>query len=417
MKILSINPGSKKQFRIREADDSHVSLTVMVQNVRAMNEKTEMAPDFSQDVGISFADYAGKVMRLDKVDFYNNGELLWNESYSKADMSLGNPDYHLNALPLLRVSVSEDMRDILLICWGDVIAAPDTASIIVRNLETEKDITRYICGQSPFYTEKFEGYRAKLEIAKRADIRDSVSYLEAQVDALTRAVLSGMSEDTEARRVLEAADKYNIMEIKSETRLVAEMKHKANIRNLQSSYYAGIVKVEAVAARERDLRADPEYEAKSEAEEAVSDLQKIAAAGVRENLSGIVSDTEAQYAGRLSEVSDAAALKMPDYFPTWDGDGHQYVIGDRVVYNDVLYKVLQAHTSQSDWTPDAAPSLFAKVLTSTTGEPLPWEQPDSTNPYMIGDRVTYNGKVYESTQDNNIWAPDAYPQGWKEIEG
>ena len=55
------------------------------------------------------------------------------------------------------------------------------------------------------------------------------------------------------------------------------------------------------------------------------------------------------------------------------------------------------------------------MLTSE-GEILDWEQPDSTNPYMKGDKVKYNGKIYESVIDNNVWSPEAYPQGWKEVE-
>ena len=160
-----------------------------------------------------------------------------------------------------------------------------------------------------------------------------------------------------------------------------------------------------------------DQKAQQESYEAQATLNAIQTKATRMMLAGgNVTAAQNEYQVALMSISDDAALKMPDYFPTWDGNGHSYAAGDRVVYNDVLYKVLQDHTSQSDWTPDAAPSLFARVLTSTTGEPLPWEQPDSTNPYMTGDRVTYNGKVYESTQDNNVWAPDAYPQGWKEIE-
>lgn len=157
-------------------------------------------------------------------------------------------------------------------------------------------------------------------------------------------------------------------------------------------------------------------QAQQEAYEAQNTLNTIQTRATRMMLAGgNVSEVQSEYQTALMSISDEAALKMPDYFPTWDGNGHSYAAGDRVTYNDTLYKVLQAHTSQSTWTPTAAPSLFTKVLTSTTGEPLPWEQPDSTNPYMIGDRVTYNGKVYESTVDNNVWAPDAYPQGWKEV--
>ena len=124
----------------------------------------------------------------------------------------------------------------------------------------------------------------------------------------------------------------------------------------------------------------------------------------------------ANYAVMLTSVDDSVAEKIPEMFPAWDDNGKQYKVGDRVQYDGVLYKVLQDHTSQSTWTPTDAPSLFAKVLTSTTGEPQEWQQPDSTNPYMKGDKVLFNGKVYESLIDNNVWSPEAYPTGWQEIE-
>ena len=123
----------------------------------------------------------------------------------------------------------------------------------------------------------------------------------------------------------------------------------------------------------------------------------------------------ANYAVMLTSVADDVAEKIPEVFPAWDGNGKQYKTGDRVQYNGVLYKVLQDHTSQSTWTSSDAPSLFSKVLTSTTGEPQEWQQPDSTNPYMKGDKVLFNGKVYESIIDNNVWSPTDYPAGWKEI--
>ena len=62
-----------------------------------------------------------------------------------------------------------------------------------------------------------------------------------------------------------------------------------------------------------------------------------------------------------------------------------------------------------------AVSLFAKILTDPNGAILPWVQPDSTNPYMKGDRVTFDGKTYESTIDSNVWSPRAYPAGWREV--
>lgn len=115
-------------------------------------------------------------------------------------------------------------------------------------------------------------------------------------------------------------------------------------------------------------------------------------------------------------LSDAQALQVPMLFDEFDGNGVAYKVGKRIIYNGVLYKVVQAHTSQAEWTPTAAPSLFAKVINETVDGSIPeFEQPDSTNPYMKGDRVIFNGKVYESLIDNNVYSPEAYPAGWKEI--
>lgn len=158
-------------------------------------------------------------------------------------------------------------------------------------------------------------------------------------------------------------------------------------------------------------------EAREEAYKAEAALNDLQTKATRAMLSGgAITTFTASYQSTLAAVSDAAALKMPEYFPAWDGDSHAYSVGDRVAYGEALYKCLQAHTSQATWTPTDAPSLWAKVLiTGTETTPPEWEQPGSTNAYMTGDRVTYKGKVYESTIDNNVWAPDAYPQGWKEV--
>lgn len=116
---------------------------------------------------------------------------------------------------------------------------------------------------------------------------------------------------------------------------------------------------------------------------------------------------------KLRELAtDDMSLQVPEIYPTWR-EGIAYTTNTRILYNEVLYKVLLDHTSQADWTPEVAPSLFAKVLTSET-EILEWVQPDSTNPYMKGDKVTHNGKVWISTIDNNVWEPGVY--GWEVTE-
>ena len=120
----------------------------------------------------------------------------------------------------------------------------------------------------------------------------------------------------------------------------------------------------------------------------------------------------------LEVQTDEDAVVTPELYPKWSGEGVHYIVNDRVRYNGILYKVLQPHTSQPDWTPDTAVSLFARIL-NPDPEVIPvWEQPDSTNPYMTGDKVHYptaDDPVYESLIDNNVWSPEAYPAGWKEV--
>lgn len=110
-------------------------------------------------------------------------------------------------------------------------------------------------------------------------------------------------------------------------------------------------------------------------------------------------------------MEPAQMMEYPELFPEWVGDGREYPAGKVLRRNGELVKVLLSHRSQPEWAPENAPSLFSKVLTDPTGETiLPWVQPDSTNGYMTGDKVLFNGEVYASTIDNNVWAPDVY--GW-----
>ena len=111
-------------------------------------------------------------------------------------------------------------------------------------------------------------------------------------------------------------------------------------------------------------------------------------------------------------LSDEDAIEAVNLFPSWN-DNEAYEVGQRVQYNGTLYKCLQAHTSQSAWTPTDAPSLWAKVLIPDANVIPEWEQPDSTNPYMIGDKVMFEGQVYQSVINTDIWSPAAYPAGWK----
>lgn len=109
-------------------------------------------------------------------------------------------------------------------------------------------------------------------------------------------------------------------------------------------------------------------------------------------------------------LSDEDALEAVNLFPKWEPSHGVYHVDERVKYDNNLYRCLQEHTAQEGWTPIAAPSLWAKVLILDPNVIPEWEQPDSTNPYKKGDRVMFNGQVYESTIDGNVWAPNVY--GW-----
>lgn len=104
-------------------------------------------------------------------------------------------------------------------------------------------------------------------------------------------------------------------------------------------------------------------------------------------------------------MSDYMALQYTELFAGWSGDGIAYKTGDRIRYKGILYKVLQDHISQGDWLPDSTSSLYARVLIPDPTVVPEWEQPDSTNGYMTGDKVAHGGKTWESLVDGNVWEP------------
>lgn len=118
-----------------------------------------------------------------------------------------------------------------------------------------------------------------------------------------------------------------------------------------------------------------------------------------------------------ASLPDADAIEAAELFPAW-AVGVTYSVGKRVQYDGKLYKVVQAHTSQADWTPDKTPALFAEV--AAPGEIPVWKQPTGAqDAYNKGNKVWYpdvNTTVYESVIDSNVWSPNDYPQGWKVVE-
>lgn len=119
----------------------------------------------------------------------------------------------------------------------------------------------------------------------------------------------------------------------------------------------------------------------------------------------------------ITYLTDDQALTVQELYPTWL-PSRSYNAGERYRYNGALYKCLQDHNGQADWTPDAAPSLWARVLIAEPDVVPVWIQPDSTNPYSKGDRVMHSGKQWESLIDGNVWEPGTAGTEtlWKEIE-
>ena len=112
-----------------------------------------------------------------------------------------------------------------------------------------------------------------------------------------------------------------------------------------------------------------------------------------------------------TSLTDEDALQAVELFPQWVV-GHTYVVGERLQYKNVLYRVVQAHTSQADWTPDITPALFVVVSLDEWPE---FVQPTGAHDaYNKGDKVTFEGKHYISLIDGNVYSPAAYPAGWQE---
>ncbi len=112
-----------------------------------------------------------------------------------------------------------------------------------------------------------------------------------------------------------------------------------------------------------------------------------------------------------ASLPDGDALEAVELFPMWAVDT-AYTAGIRVRYGDKLYKCVQSHTSQADWTPDQTPALWTEV--AKPGEIPVWKQPTGAqDAYMAGDKVWYpelDTDIWISTADNNTWQPGVY--GW-----
>ena len=128
-------------------------------------------------------------------------------------------------------------------------------------------------------------------------------------------------------------------------------------------------------------------------------------------LRAVIEDAVEAYALDNASVQEGVGL-----FPAWES-GKEYAIGARVQYGGKLYECVNAHTASNEWSPPAAASLWDEVKVDPATGLDEWQQPSGAHDaYNTGDRVIYNGSVYESIINGNVWSPDAYPAGWRLVE-
>ena len=114
----------------------------------------------------------------------------------------------------------------------------------------------------------------------------------------------------------------------------------------------------------------------------------------------------------LPVLTDTQAYTFRYLYPEFEID-KAYEVGERVIYDYKFYKVIMAHTSQADWTPDVAVSLFVEISDPSVEYPEFKKPINAETAYMKGDKITFEGNKYISTMDNNVYSPVEYPQGWE----
>jgi hypothetical protein len=133
-------------------------------------------------------------------------------------------------------------------------------------------------------------------------------------------------------------------------------------------------------------------------------------------------ELEAQFRRAVQKFAETLAeedaLEIPTIYQRWT-PMQNYKVGKYIRYGEngvgdpQLYMVVQEHVSQEGWTPDETPSLYVAVGLNDGGYPV-WSQPTGAHDaYNKGDIVDYNGVLYISIIDGNVWSPDVLPSAWE----
>lgn len=124
-----------------------------------------------------------------------------------------------------------------------------------------------------------------------------------------------------------------------------------------------------------------------------------------------------------SDMNEEDYAELISIYPEWEVEV-AYKVGNLVRFDGKAWEIIQAHTSQADWSPSETPALFKEVTPKKTADEETGEEveivPDFKQPtgahdaYKKGDKVLFEGKIYVSNVDNNTWSPIEY--GWELAE-
>ena len=166
-----------------------------------------------------------------------------------------------------------------------------------------------------------------------------------------------------------------------------------------------LAEIEAQKKAEEEAQKEAEEQAKKEAQEQEVDRQIQAQ-----------MRTAAMFSVMTMALTDDQAMEVSTLIEEWSVGG-AYKTGDIRRYNGALYRALQDSTGEEQYPPDTFVAGWKRIGEPNEDGVYPWVQPlGATDAYNAGDKVTYNGKTYESLIDGNVWSPDAYPAGWKLVE-
>lgn len=150
----------------------------------------------------------------------------------------------------------------------------------------------------------------------------------------------------------------------------------------------------------------------TDAQQELFNRRKVEAMGEKQNTMEVTNNIAFVTLAETGSIDEVTAAEHTDVFSPWESS-ISYTQGNIRRYGENLYKCLQAHTSQAEWTPDVSPSLWKKIGDPTVEFPE-WSQPiGASDAYQTGDKVSYDNKHWISTVDNNVWQPGVY--GWEEV--